>query len=61
MNKIFELIIATGIFFIIGVAGSTDLGVITLMETLIYISIGMGIIFIGFVGYKKTAKEVKQK
>ena len=59
MNKIFELIIGIGIFIIIGVAGSTDLGVITLMETLIYITIGMGIILIGFIGYKKTAKEVK--
>ena len=59
MNKFFELIIAIGIFIIIGVAGSTDLGSISLIETLIYISIGMSIILIGFIGYKKTAKEVK--
>ena len=55
MNKFF---IGLGMFIILGVAGSCDLGTITLTETLIYISISLFIIFIGLVGYNK---EIKQK
>ena len=57
MNTFFQCIIFVGLFVIWGTAGSTDLNVISLTETMLYIILGLVIMLIGLIGCKATGKE----
>jgi formate hydrogenlyase subunit 4 len=57
MNTFFECIVAVGLFIIIGTAGSSDLNVISLTQTILYGILGLVIMFIGIIGRKGTKKE----
>jgi hypothetical protein len=56
MNTLFQCIVSVGLFIIIGAAGSTDLNVISLTETILLIILGLVIIFIGLTGCNATKK-----
>ena len=57
MNTFFECIVSVGLFIIIGTAGSSDLNVISLTQTILYGILGLVIMFIGIIGRKGTKKE----
>lgn len=50
MNTFF---ISVGLFIIIGTAGSTDLNTISLTQTMLYVALGLFVMFIGLVGNKR--------
>lgn len=56
MNTFFQCIVSVGLFIIIGVAGSTDLNIISLTETILFVILGLVIIFIGLAGCKAAKK-----
>jgi hypothetical protein len=56
MKTLFECIVSVGLFIIIGTAGSTDLNIISLTETILFVILGLVIMFIGLIGCKVTKK-----
>lgn len=59
MNTFFEIVVSVGLFIIIGVAGSSDLNAISLTQTILFIILGLVIMFIGIIGCKAARKEGK--
>lgn len=56
MNTFYQCIVSVGLFIIIGTAGSTDLNVISLTQTILFVILGLVIIFIGLAGCNATKK-----
>jgi hypothetical protein len=56
MKTLFECIVSVGLFIIIGTAGSTDLNIISLTETILFVILGLVIMFIGLIGCKVAKK-----
>jgi len=56
MKTLFECIVSVGLFIIIGAAGSTDLNTISLTQTILFVILGLVIMFIGLVGCKVAKK-----
>jgi hypothetical protein len=56
MNTFFQCIVSVGLFIIIGTAGSTDLNTISLTETILFVILGLVIMFIGLIGCKVAKK-----
>lgn len=56
MNTFFQCIVSVGLFIIIGTAGSTDLNIISLTETILFVILGLVIMFIGIIGCKSVKK-----
>ena len=59
MNTFFEIVVSVGLFIIVGVAGSSDLNVISLTQTIFFVILGLVLMFIGVIGCKATRKEGK--
>ena len=56
MNTFFQCIVSVGLFIIIGAAGSSDLNIISLTQTILIVILGLVIMFIGIVGCKAAKK-----
>ena len=56
MNTLYQCIVSVGLFIIIGTAGSTDLNTISLTQTILFVILGLVIIFIGLAGCNATKK-----
>lgn len=56
MNTFYQCIVSVGLFIIIGTAGSTDLNVISLTQTILFVILGLVIMLIGLAGCNTTKK-----
>ena len=56
MNTFYQCIVSVGLFLIIGVAGSCDLDVISLTQTILLLILGLVIMGIGLVGCNSVKK-----
>ncbi len=56
MNTFFQCVVSVGLFIIVGVAGSCDLNVISLTQTILFVILGLVIILIGLIGCNVAKK-----
>lgn len=56
MNTLYQCIVSVGLFIIIGAAGSVDINAISLTQTILYVILGLVIMFIGIAGCNATKK-----
>lgn len=56
MKTLFECVVSVGLFIIIGAAGSTDLNTISLTQAILFVILGLVIMFIGIVGCNAAKK-----